>query len=174
MQLVVILVRFGQAIFVQKQTFKTIHVAQLEFRVHLDGFERTYFHANLAAHADGHIDVEDFGVLLRAAFLVTFEHDVNTLGWTVLLANLTRDAAQSFFRVVAVEDQKRKVAGVLLKGLAFFRIFDRDQARLIGVAADEVPRRFDKTFGNAFADHRSTSPSTMSTLPRITTTSATV
>src|SRR5688572_22455841 len=77
MQLVVILVGLSQPRLIQQETVETVRMTQFEFSVHLDGLERTDLNANLAAHANRNVDIEDLGVLLRAAFFVAFQDDVN-------------------------------------------------------------------------------------------------
>src|SRR5439155_11507408 len=65
MDFVVGLVRFGQLMLVEDQTAESVCMAQLELGVHFDGVERTDLDANLAAHANGDIDVEHRRVKLR-------------------------------------------------------------------------------------------------------------
>src|SRR5206468_10084171 len=71
-------------------------------------------------------------------------------------------------------NEKREIAVVLGKRIAFLRVLHRDQPLFVEITPDEVSRRNRHAFEYACANHRSTSPITISTLPRITITSATV
>ena len=86
---------------------------QVVLDVHLDGVEGADFNADLAAHADGDVDVEDGGVELGFAdgvgLLVLALLDEDALGRAFLLADLAGDAAQSRLPVGAVVDQERKL-----------------------------------------------------------------
>src|SRR5205814_10408200 len=99
---------------------------------------------------------------------------INALRRASLIADLTSDAAQSSLRIVAVVREECEVPIVLGERAAFFRILHRDQAVLLEITSNEVPDCNSHPFQYSQADHRSTSPITISTLPRITITSATV
>src|SRR5256886_8290109 len=154
----IILVRFGELMLVEQQTGKAVGVAQFELGVHFDRLERADFDADLAAHANGDIDVENIRIELRFAdvirFLVLALLDVNALRRTFLLANLAGDTAQARVRVIAVENQERKIARRFLGGQTLFGVLDRDQAFLVNITADKITRRFRQTFNNAFAEHK--------------------
>src|SRR4029077_17377277 len=157
---------------------ESLALTQLKFLVHLDRLERTDLDANLAAHAHRDVDVEHLRVKLRfthviGLFVVALD-DVNALRRTFLLANLASDAAQAGVRILAVINEKWKIPIVLRQRIPFFRILIRDQPLLVEITSDEVPRGHRHSLEYARADHRSTSPITISTLPRITITSATV
>src|SRR5439155_571746 len=175
---VIIFVWLRQLLFALEEKVKAFALTQLKILVHLDCFKWTDLDANLAAHADRNIDVEHLRVKLRFAhviglFVVAFD-DVDALGRTFLLANLARHAAQSRVRVVAVVKQERKIAIVLRKRIALFGILHRDQPLLVEITSDEISCGNRHALKYARANHRSTSPITISTLPRITITSATV
>src|ERR1043166_4700004 len=178
MDLVVIGVRLGQLLLAHEQGVESLAAAQFKNLVHLDGFERTDFDANLATHADGDIDVESRRIKLLLAhvigLLVLALDDVDALRRTFLLANLARYAAQTGLRVVGVEHQERKVPVVLRQRVALLRILDGDQPILLEITPDEVSQSHGHSIQNAKTNHRSTSPITISMLPRITITSATV
>src|SRR5215468_7924887 len=153
-------------------------LTQLEFLVHFDRLEWTNLDTNLAAHANGDVDVEYLRIKLRFAhviglFVLTLD-DVNTLRRTFLFADLACDTAQSRVRVVAVVNQKWKIPVILRKRNPFLRVLHCNQALLVEITSDKVPRRDGHSLEYACANHRSTSPITISTLPRITITSATV
>src|SRR5438477_3633614 len=153
-------------------------LTQLEFLVHLDRLKRTDLNANLATHTDRDVNVEDLRVKLRLAhviglFVLALD-DVNALRRTFLLANFARHAAQTRLRLVAVENQERKISIIFRKRTALLRVLHRGQAFLLEITSDKVPRRDGHSLEYACANHRSTSPITISTLPRITIISATV
>src|ERR1044071_1963742 len=91
----------------------------LNLLVHFDRFKRADFDANLAAHTNGDVNVEDLWIKLRLAhvigLLVVALDDVNALWRTFFLANLTRHAAQARLLIFAIVNQKRKVAIVFRK-----------------------------------------------------------
>src|SRR5206468_3676920 len=160
-----------------KQVIKPLALTQLEFLVHLDRLERTNLNTNLAAHADRDVDVEDLWIKLRFAhviglFVLTLD-DVNALRRAFLLANFARHAAQPRMRIVVV-NENRKIPVIFRKWTALLRVLHRDQAFLLEITSDKVPCRDGHSLEYACANHRSTSPITISMLPRITITSATV
>src|SRR5437868_2795111 len=178
MNFMVVFVRLRQILLALEQMVKAFAFTQLEFLVHLDRFERTNLDANLAAHADRNVDIEHLRVKLRFAhvigLLVLALDDVDALRRTFLLANLARHAAQPRLLIVAVVNEKREIAVILRKRNTLFRILHRDQPLLVEITSDKVPRSDRHSLEYARADHRSTSPITISMLPRITITSATV
>src|SRR5438105_5694159 len=178
MDLVVVPVAFRQVVLPQEKAIKPLALTQLEFLIHLDCLERADLHANLAAHANRNVDVEYFRVELRFAhviglFVVAFD-DVNALRWTFFLANLARHTAQPCVRIVAVVNQKWKITIIFRKRRALLRILHRGQPVLLKITSDKIPGRDGHPLEYACANHRSTSPITISMLPRITITSATV
>ena len=157
MNLAIVVVGFGELMFVDEQAAEAIRGAQLEFRVHLDGFKRTDLGADAAAHADGEINIERGRVklllVLVIRFLVLALDDVDALGRTFLFANLTRHAAHTFHRIIAVEHEERKLARVLDGRGAFLRILHRGQTLVADVTAEEIPRSLRHTFDDSFAKH---------------------
>ena len=147
--------------FVEQQPAEAVAIAQLEFRVHLDGLERADLDANLAAHANRDVDIENLRVELRFAdvirLFVLALLDVNALWGTFLLANLARHTTHPGVRIMAVENEERKIARGFLGRQTFFRILDRRQPVCLDVTADKVPRRFRQPFNDAFTQHKSIS-----------------
>src|SRR6516225_9804923 len=153
-------------------------LTQLEFLIHLDCLKRTDLDTNLAAHADRDVDIEHLRIKLRFAhviglFVLTL-NDVNALRRTFLLADLARYAAQPRMRILAVINQERKISVIFRKRTMLFRVLHRNQALLLEITSDKVPCCDSHSLEYACANHRSTSPMTRSTRPRITITSATV
>src|SRR6266567_7868688 len=166
MNLVIIPVRFGKLLFAQKQVIEPLAFTQLEILVHLNRLEWTDLDANLAAHADRDVDVEHLRIKLRfthviGLFVVTLD-DVDALRRTFLLADFARHAAHAGMRIVAVKNEKRKIAVILRQRTPFLRILHSDQAFLLEVTSDKVPRRDGHPLEYACAYHRSTSPITIS------------
>jgi len=64
MNLVIVLVRPGEFLAVEKQPTEAVGSGQLKLRIHLDCFKRADFNTNLAAHADRNIDIEAGGIEL--------------------------------------------------------------------------------------------------------------
>src|SRR5437762_9984592 len=153
-------------------------LTQLEFLVHLDRLKRANLDANLAAHANRDVDVEHLRIKLRFAhvigLLVVALDDVDALRRAFLLADFARHAAQARILIVPVVNQERKISIIFRKWTALLRVLHRDQALLIEITSDKVSCRDGHSFEYACANHRSTSPITISMLPRITITSATV
>ena len=121
MNLMVILVRLRQLLAIEKQPAEPVVGGQLEFVIHLDGFERANLDADLAAHADRNIDVEFRWINLRLAnkvrLLVLAFLDVNALGRALFFADLAGHAAQPFLPVLAVIDKEGKIARSLGRGI---------------------------------------------------------
>src|SRR6266403_498613 len=157
---------------------KTFALTQLKLLVHLDRFKRANLDANLATHTNRDVDVEHLRVKLRFAhvvgLLVIALDDVDALRRTFFLANLARHAAQSGMRIAPVENEKRKISIIFRQRIPFLRILHCNQSLLLEITSDEVPCGDRHPLKYARADHRSTSPITISTLPKITITSATV
>src|ERR1022692_1051610 len=101
-------------------------------------------------------------------------NNIDALRRAFLPANLAGHATQSCFRIIGVVNQERKVAVVLGKRAALLGILHGDEPIFFEITSDEVTRRHRHALQYSGADHRSTSPSTISTLPRMTMTSATV
>ena len=113
MNLVVVLVRFGEVVLVPQQAAEAVGRAQLVVDIHLDGVERADLDADLAAHADGNIDIEDLGIELRLAdgvglFIGAFLNE-NALRRAFFFADLAGDAAQALLPVLAVVDEEGKI-----------------------------------------------------------------
>src|SRR4029077_19792045 len=153
-------------------------LTQLEFTIHLDRLKWTNLDANLAAHADRDVDVEYLRIKLRFAHViglfVVALNDVDALRRTFLLANFARHAAQARVGIVVVVNQERKISIILRKRTALLRVLHGNQALLLEITSDKVPCRDGHSLEYPCANHRSTSPITISTLPRITIISATV
>src|SRR5207253_1386312 len=66
----IIVVRLRQIILAHQQRIETFATAKLEFLVHLDRLKWANLDANLAAHANGDINVEDFCVKLWFADVI--------------------------------------------------------------------------------------------------------
>src|SRR5688572_20534466 len=110
----VIIIGLRQIAFVQEQSVETIKTAQLINLVHLDRVEGADLHTDLAAHANGDIDVENARMFLRLSLLVAFENNIDALRGTFLFADLAGNASKAFLRISGVMDQERKIARVLL------------------------------------------------------------
>ena len=178
--LVVVRVRLREVFPVQQQSAEAVPRRDLVLLVHLDRVERAHLDADLAAHADGDIDVEDLGPLERLSFLVPLHDDVDALRRTLLLANLAGHAAHGAIGVGwVVVDEEWEIAVVLRQLRALLGVLGRDVARRVVKAAREIFRGDREALEESGTEHgervqRSTSPSTMSTLPRMMTASATV
>src|SRR5262245_36384199 len=133
-------------------------LTQFEFFVHLDRLKWTYLDANLAAHADRDVDVEDLRVKLRFAHVIGLFvlalNDVNALRRTFLLANFARHAAQPRMRIVAVVNQERKIPIIFRKRTTLLRVLHCGQAFLLEITSDKVPCRDGHSLEYACANHR--------------------
>ena len=96
---VVILVRLGELLLVPQQRAEAVGGAQLVVGVHLDGVEGADLDADLAAHADGNVDVENLGIELRLAdgirLLVRAFFNEDALRRAFFFADEAGDAAQA-------------------------------------------------------------------------------
>ena len=159
MDAVVVSIRLGQLGLSLQERIETLALTQLENLVHLDRFKGTNLHANLTAHADGNVDVEDRRIKLRLAhvvgLLVFALNNIDALRRAFFLADLARNAAQTGLRIIGVEDKEGKVAIILRQRNALLGILHGDQAILLEITSDEVPRRDGHAFENPCADHRS-------------------
>jgi hypothetical protein len=125
--------------------------------VHADGVEGADLDADLAAHADGYVDVEDSGVKLRFAdeigLLIGAFFDVNASRRTFFFTNLAADAAQACIGVSAVVEQE----GILARGLgqlaALLGILNCSEAVFIDEAAEEVSGCLRESLEDAFTEH---------------------
>ena len=155
--LVVVLVGFGELLLVQQQAAEAVGGAQLVVGVHLDGVEGADLDADLAAHADGDIDVEDCGVELQLAdgirLFVRALFDEDALRRAFLFADLAGDAAHALLPVGAVVDEEGKAARRLDLRQALLGILDRGQPVFADVAAEEIPGRLRQSLQDAFTDH---------------------
>ena len=116
----IIFVRLRKFVFAQQQRIEPFALTQFKILVHLDRFKRTNLHANLAAHANRDIDVEDRRIKLRLAqvigLLVVALNNIDALRRAFLLANLARHAAQARVLIFAIVKEKREIAIVLRSG----------------------------------------------------------
>src|SRR6185369_13741980 len=121
----------------------------------LDRVERADLDANLAAHTDREVDVENSGINLRFAdvirLLVLALLDVDAFWRTILLTNLARDTAESGHRIVAVEHEEWKLPDRFLERLPFFRILDGGQPFLGHVTSEKIFGGDRHAFDDAFA-----------------------
>ena len=112
----VVLVGFGQFVFSPQQAAEAVGGAELKLVVHADGVEGADLDADLAAHADGDVDVEDGGIELHLAdevgLLVLALFDVDALRRAFFFADLAGDAAQAGFGVGAVVEQEREIGAL--------------------------------------------------------------
>ena len=79
--------------------------------------------------------------------------DVDALGRTFLLTNLTRHTAQALHRIAAIEHEKGKLPGILNLRRAFLRVLHRSQTFVADVRAEEIPRGLRHAFDDPFAEH---------------------
>src|ERR1043166_151969 len=144
MDFVIIAVRLGKLFLLKEQMIEPLSLTKLEVLVHLDRLERADFDANLAAHADGNVDVESCRIKLRlpdvVRFLIFALNYIDALRRTFLLADLASHAAQPGVRIVAVKNQEGKVAIIFGKRDTFFRILDRDEALFFEIASREIAK----------------------------------
>ncbi len=145
--LLVILVRSGQLLLRVEQLAEPVVRTQLKHLVHPDGVEGADFHADLAAHAHRHVNVEHRRIELLLAhevrLLVLALLDVDAARRALLFADLARHAAQPRVRVLPVVQQKRKHPRCFRQRQPLLRILHRRQPILLHIAAEEVPRRLD-------------------------------
>ena len=157
MNLLVMLVGFREFPFVQEQSIKTVVRAQLEFGVHLDRLKGAYFHANLAAHADRYIDIENLRVILHLARMVRLLDrvllDVDALRRAFLFTDEASDASQSQFRIVSVEDKKWEVAARFLNSVTLLRILHGNETLLVLVTPDKISGSFNHAFDYSSSEH---------------------
>jgi hypothetical protein len=142
-----------ELVAVDEEAFEAVAGRDFVVVIHLDGIKGAGLDAELAAHADGEVDVEDLGFLLHAAFFVALGDDVDALGRAFFFADAAGDAAQAGDGVVAVVNEEGETAEVLREFVAFFRILDGGEPLGIVVAADEVFRRDVEAFDDAGAEH---------------------
>ena len=135
---------------------ESLALTELEILVHLDRFKRTNLDADLATHADRNVDVEHRRIKLRLAHVVGLFvvalNNIDALRRTLLLADLAGHAAQSGFRIVVI-NQNRKVAVVFWERISLFRILHGDQAVLLKIASGKIPERNRHSLQNSRADH---------------------
>src|SRR5215813_2433164 len=137
---------------------ESLALTQLEFLVHLNRLEWTDLDTNLAAHADRDVDVEHLWVKLWfthvVGLFVLALNDVDALWRTFFLANFTCHAAQPRVRIVSVINKKRKIPVIFRQWSQHFRILHRNQAFLLEITSDKVPRRDGHSLEYACANHR--------------------
>src|ERR1039458_8295633 len=157
MKFLVVSVRLGEFVLGQQQAAEAIGGAQLKLCVHLDGLERADLDANLAAHANGNINVKRERINLRLALviglLVLALDDVNALGRTFLLTNLAGHAAQALFPIVTVIDEERKLSRVLLRHEVLFGILHGGEPFLRDVTPEEILGGHRHAFDDLLAEH---------------------
>jgi hypothetical protein len=100
----------------QQQRLEAVIGALLVNIIHADRLERARFHADLAAYADGDVDVKDLGPLEHLALVVALGHDVDTLRGAFFLADFApHDAAglakQLFVRNILVKPMNNAALG---------------------------------------------------------------
>ena len=123
---------------------KSLALTQLEILIHLDRFEwahpSTTTACKLICLCRRSSGKPRFAHVIRL-FVIALD-DVDALGWTFLLANLARHAPQAGMRIVAVINEKRKIAIILRQRRAFLlRTWDRYQPLLLEITSDKVPCR---------------------------------
>ena len=142
---VVILVRLGQLFAVEEQSAEAICRAQLKLGIHFDSFKRANLNANLAAHADGDIDIEARRIKLRLANIIRLFicalDNVNALRRAFFLADLASHAAHPRLPVVTVVHKEGKIARRLDGRNPLFGILHRRQPLFGDKAAGKIPRR---------------------------------
>ena len=142
MDVVVVLIGLGEALFGPKKIAEAAGGAGLKVVIHFDGVKGADFNTYLAAHADGDVDVEAGGVKLRLAdgirLFVGALLDEDALGRAFLFADEAGDAAETGLRVSAIVDQEREVAGCFDARCALFGVLNGGEAIFIDIAAEKV------------------------------------
>src|ERR1700729_1212907 len=114
MDFAVMRVGLGQPLLIPQQAAEAVVRAQFELCVHLDGFKRTDFDADLTTHADGNINVENSWIKLQLThsvrFLVLAFFDIDALRRTLFFADLAADTTHASLPIVAVIDKERKIS----------------------------------------------------------------
>ena len=157
MDLVIVLVRFGKLLFAQKQVIEPLALTQLEFLVHLDRFERTDLDANLAAHADRDVDVEHSSDKTavcpcnRASCPCSSRCRCTAADIPSRKSGRPRSAGPRADRCRR-KSGRENCGNSPASGLAFLRVLHRDQAILLEVTSDKVPRRDGHSFEDACAN----------------------
>src|SRR5439155_18026232 len=133
----------------QKQRVEPLALTQFEIFVHLDRFKWADLDADLAAHADRDVDVEDLRIKLGLAhvirLLVVALNNIDALRRAFFFTNLARHAPQPGLRIVVV-NQYRKSAVVLRQRNSLLRILHRYQPLLFEITSDEVTARNRQSF----------------------------
>src|ERR1700731_566531 len=154
MDLVKVFLRLSQFCFAPQQSVEAIIRTQFESSVHFDGVERTDFHADLTAHADGDIDVKYRRIKLWLPqivwLLVLALFNEDAFGRAFFFANLAGNTAQALLRIVAVVNKEWKIARCLGLGQAFFRKLNGGQPVLADVAAEEISGCLRQTLHGTF------------------------
>ena len=171
---IVVFVGFRQVVLVQRQA--AVAAGALEDLVHFDRVKRADFRADAALHAHGSVDVEHLGVELHLAEVIGLLggvlDDLNAMGGAFLLADRAGRAAQPSYRIAPIIDQERDRPSVGLRLKPLLGVLHRRQTLRVIIAPAEIPPRLHEPLQYAKAQHqRSTSPSTISMLPRMMTTS---
>src|SRR5207237_2094939 len=156
MNSMVILIRCREFLIAQKQRVEPLALTELEIFVHLDRFEWADLDADLAAHANRDVDVEDLRIKLGLAhvirLLVVALSNIDALRRAFFLTNLARHTAQSGLRIFVV-NQDRKIAVVLRQRNSLLRILHCDQPLLFEITSDEVTGRNRHSFEYARSNH---------------------
>jgi len=139
---IVVLVRFGELLLIQEEGSEAVGGGEFEVGVHLDGVEGADLDADLAAHADGDIDVEFSGIELGFAdgvgLFVRALFDEDALGGTLFFADLAGDAAHALLPIFAVVDEEGEIAVIGRQLGLHLGIFLGDVASRIVEAAHEI------------------------------------
>ena len=153
MNLVVVLVRFREPLLGPEEIVEAILGAEFEGCIHLDRVEGADLYADLAAHADGDINLELRGVELGLAggvgLFVGALVDEDALGRAFLFADETGDAAQAGHRVCAVVYEEREIPRRFDSRGSFFRELNCGQPLLADVAAEKVTTCLGESLQNA-------------------------
>ena len=146
----VVLVGLCETLFGPEKIAEAAGGAGFKVVVHLDGVEGADFDADLAAHANGDIDVEAGGIELRLAdgvrLFVGALLNEDALGRALFFADEAGDTAEAGLWVSAVVDEERKVAGGFDARGALFGKLDGGKARFIDIAAEKVSGRLCESF----------------------------
>ena len=158
MNRVVVLVGFRELFAIEEQGAEAVGRRDLENLIHLDGVEGADLDADLAAHANGSIDVKDCWIQLGFAGGVRFIDgalvDVDAFRRALLLADLARDATERAHGINGVfGDEEREIAVGLGQLRRHLRILERRETRGIMEAAREVLRGDGQSFDYSGTEH---------------------
>lgn len=111
--LVVVGVRFEEFGFIEEEGLEAVVGGELELGIHADGVEGTDFDADATAHADGDVNVEDFGALDGFTVCIAVLDDVDALRGAFFFADFAGGAADAGFGVIAVVNEEGEDASAL-------------------------------------------------------------